>query len=182
MVSNGEKIISVRQFSDKCEIKPKYFDKPYYMIPLEGGQLAYTLLRQAFVESEKIALVTYIYFQKEHLGMTHVDDGMLMLQQLRFASEIVPRNDIKTPTLSQPTPIQVVTAVELMQRYTSPFYIEDYRNEHLERVTELLDRKMKGLGTKLHKTILTEITNEEAVLPAIQELLESESAKSLPRL
>lgn len=175
-----EKMITVKQFSDTSQIKPKYYDKPYYIVPGAGGELAYALLRQAFVKAKKVAVATYVYYQKEHLGLVTVEDGVLMLQQLRFASELIPQTEIKTASLPQPLPAQVDVAVALMERYSTPFYIGDYRNEHEDRIQELVDRKAKGLPPKRRKTIAPKATKEEAVVPVLEELLHSATSQQIP--
>lgn len=175
-----EKMLTVRQFSDTSQIKSKYYDKPYYIVPSPGGELAYVLLRQAFVRAKKVAIATYVYYQKEHLGLVMVDDGILLLQQLRFASELMPRGEIKTVSLPQPLPAQVDVAVALMERYSTPFYVEDYRNEYDDRLQELVDRKAKGLGPKRHKAVAPKATKEEAVVPVLEELLKSAGSRQIP--
>lgn len=178
--SDGEKLIQVRQFSNTSEIRPKYYDKPYYIVPAAGGELAYALLRQAFVKADKVAVATYVYYQKQHIGLVMVEDGILMLQQLRFASELIPRGDIKTPSIPQPLPAQVDVAVQLMNRYSTPFYLEDYRNEHEDRLDELVERKAKGLAPKRRKAIAPKTTKEEAVVPVLEELLRSPVSDHIP--
>lgn len=167
----GDKNITVRQFSESEAINPIYYDKPYYIVPGKGGELAYTILRQAFKKSHKIAVVTYMLYEKEHLGIIRTNEGTLLLQQLRFAEEIVPRGDIKTPSLPQPAPAHVDTATTLMERYDSAFYIEDYRNEQLDMLNELIDRKARSLPPKRQQQIAPKTTPEEDVMKMLRTLL-----------
>jgi DNA end-binding protein Ku len=167
----GDKNITVRQFSESEAINPIYYDKPYYIVPGKGGELAYTILRQAFIKSRKVAVVTYMLYEKEHLAILRPLEGILLLQQLRFAEEIVPRRDIATPSLPQPAPGHVDTATKLMERYDSSFYIEDYRNEQLDRLNELIDRKAKSLPPKRQQQIAPKTTPEKDVMPTLRALL-----------
>jgi DNA end-binding protein Ku len=170
--SSGEdKNITVRQFSDASAIDSIYYDKPYYVVPGKGGELAYTVLRQAFIKSGKIAVVTYMLYEKEHLGVVRVHDGTLLLQQLRFSEEIVPRRDITTPSLPQPSPSNVDIATRLMDKYSSSFYVEDYRNEQLDRLNEVIERKAKGLPPKRQPQIAPKTTPEDEVIPKLKALL-----------
>lgn len=140
-------------------------------MPGKGGEIAYTLLRQAFIQTGKVAITTFTLYEKEHIGIVSVSDGVLLLQQLRFADEIVPRSEIKTPSLSQPSPDQVDVAVRLMERYSAPFYIEDYRNEQLDELNEMIDRRAKGLSVKRKPQIAPHTTPEEELVSTLRALL-----------
>lgn len=169
--NGADKSIIVRQFSDNGAVDTVYYEKPYYMVPGKGGETAYTLLRQAFTRTKKVAIATFALYEKEHIGIISAADGLLMLQQLRFADEIVPRSDIKTPSLPQPSPNQVDAAVRLMERYSSPFYIEDYRNEQLDDLNEIIDRRSKGLPLKRKSQIAPHTTPEDELMPKLNALL-----------
>jgi DNA end-binding protein Ku len=169
--SGDDKSIIVRQFSNDDAVDSIYYEKPYYMVPGKGGETAYTLLRQAFAQTKKVAIATFTLYEKEHIGIVSAVDGILLLQQLRFANEIVPRSSIKTPALPQPSPNQVETAVRLMERYSAPFYIEDYRNEQLDDLNEIIDRRSKGLPLKHKPQIEPHTTPEEELMPKLRALL-----------
>jgi len=171
------KNITVRQFSEPSEIDPVYYDKPYYIIPGKGGELAYTIMRQAFIRSNKVAVVTYMFYEKEHLGIIRASDGMLLLQQLRFAEELVQRRDIDTPSLPQPLPADVGIAAKLMNRYSSSFFIDDYQNEQLSGLNEIIERKAKGLPPKRQPNVASETTPEDEVVKKFEALLEGNPAE-----
>jgi DNA end-binding protein Ku len=169
--SSQDKSIIVRQFSDDGVVDSVYYEKPFYMVPGKGGETAYTLLRQAFVQTKKVAITTFTFYEKEHIGIVSAMDGVLMLQQLRFADEIIPRSDINTPPLPQPSPDQVDAAVKLMERYSAPFYIEDYRNEQLDELNEIIERRAKGLPLKRKPQISPHATPEDELVPKLRALL-----------
>jgi DNA end-binding protein Ku len=171
VAGSDDKSIIVRQFSDDHIIDPMYYEKPYYMVPGRGGEAAYTLLRQAFVRTKKIAIITFTFYEKEHIGIVSVKDGLLMLQQLRFADEIMPRTDIKTPPLPQPSPDQVDAAMQLMERYSAPFYVEDYRNDQLDQLNEIIERRANGLPLKRKPRIAPHATPAEELMPKLRALL-----------
>lgn len=171
LTTGDDKSIIVHQFSDDGAVDPVYYEKPYYMVPGKGGETAYTLLRQAFTQTKKVAITTYTLYEKEHIGIVSVADSILMLQQLRFADEIVARSEIKTPSLSQPSPDQIDAAVRLMERYSAPFYIEDYRNEQLDELNEMIDRRAKGLPLKSKQRIAPHVTPDEELVPKLRALL-----------
>jgi DNA end-binding protein Ku len=178
--TESDKTIRIHQFSEPSFIKSKFYDKPYYVVPEEGGELAYTILRQAFVKTKKIAIAKYRYYQKEYIGILSIDEGLIMLQQVRFATDLASRSDIKAPSLPQPLPAHVDVAADLMERYSTPFYIEDYTDERATSLEELVDRKAKGLGPKRKKSLAPKATKEQSVIPILNELLQSKNKTGIP--
>lgn len=172
-----DKNITVRQFSEHSAIDSIYYDKPYYIVPGKGGELAYTIMRQALIKSNKVAIVTYMFYEKEHLGIVKEYEGVLLLQQLRFADEIVSRRDIETLSLPQPLPAHVDIASKLMDRHTSSFFIDDYRNDQLDSLKEIIDRKAKGLPPKRQPQIAPKTTPEDEVVEKLRALLVGNSAE-----
>jgi DNA end-binding protein Ku len=173
----ADKSIIVRQFSDSGAVNSVYYEKPYYIVPGKGGEMAYAILRQAFTRTRKVAIVTFILYDKEHIGIVSAVGGILMLQQLRFADEVVPRSAIKTPSLAQPSPDQVDAAVRLMERYSSPFYIADYRNEQIDELNEVIERRAKGLPVKKKSYIAPHATPENELMPKLKALLTHSSTE-----
>jgi len=45
--------IDIQQFVKEGDIDIRYFDKPYYLEPIKGGEKAYALLRQALQKSSR---------------------------------------------------------------------------------------------------------------------------------
>lgn len=175
----GDKSLSIRQFSEPCDIDPVYYDKPYYVIPAEGGEFGYTLLRQAFVKAKKIAIATYMLYEKQHIGIITATEGLLRLQQLRYTDEVVAPKDLPTRSLTLPAPGQVDAAVELMQRYSTEFYLSDYRNEQVDVLKKLIERRAKGLRTESRSTKRLEATAERDVLKVIRELASEPGKRAL---
>ena len=158
-----ERNIAIRQFTDAGHIPPIYYDKPYYLAPDKGGELGYAILRRALEKTGKVAIVTFLFYDREKLAAVSVSDGMIMLQTLRFQDEIVPRSEVKTPALPQPTPEQASAASRLIEHYTAPLYIEDYRNQQQDYVAELVERKAKGLPLKRQQHIAPETTPPDEI-------------------
>lgn len=137
--------IIVRQFTDVSHVHSLYYDKPYYLVADPGGEMAYATLRNALRRANKLAVVTYSLYGRAHIGVIGPTDGIMILQQLKYAAELVSTHDLPTPSLPQPSPDQVGLAVQLVEKYTTEFYLEDYRNEQLDTLHTLVERAIKGL-------------------------------------
>lgn len=166
------KTIDIKQFCEPDSISPIYFTKPYYVVPARGGERAYALLREVFVRHHKIAVTQFVIYNKQHIAALATEGDLLMLQQLHFADEIVPRSSIKTPPLPKPSPAEIETLSSVMERFSGPFYIQDYHDEHSERIKQLVDRKAKGLPPPRPERLALHATPEKEIVSALQAALD----------
>lgn len=172
-----ERDIIVRQFATINHGHTLYYDKPYYLAPETGGEAAYAILRNGLRKANKIAVVTYSLYGRAHIGIIGPTDGVMVLQQLKYASELIGPGDVKMRSLPQPTPKQIELAVELIEKYSTEFYLEDYRNEQLDSITEIIERSKKGLRPKKQKQLPSDITPEKELTSTFKHLLEGNGSK-----
>lgn len=157
------KAIDIRQFCVPSQIPFTYFEKPYYIVPAKGGEQAYVLLREGLARTGVMALGRFYFYGSEYIGAIGADQDMLVLYRLRFADELVPRSDIKTPALPGVGPVEIDRMKAVVERYSGPVHMRDYHNEYMERVKELFERKAKGLPTPRPERRSTEATPEDAI-------------------
>lgn len=167
-----ERDIVVRQFADVGHVHSLYYDKPYYMAPDSGGEASYAILRNGLKRANKIAVVTYSLYSQAHLGIIGPSDSILVLQQLKYATELIDRRDIKMPSLPQPAPSQLDLMTSVIEKYTTEFYIDDYRNEQQDTLNELIERSIKGLPAPKQKRTHTAVTSEGDIASTFRGLLE----------
>lgn len=172
------KTIEVKQFCELSEINPIHYEKPYYVVPSRGGEKAYALLREALVRSEKAVVVQFAIHNREHIGVVSLHGDLLVLNQLRFADEIVPRSEVKTRALPRPSPTEVNTLRSVIDHFSGPFYIEDYHDNYSEQVRTLIERKVKGLPPPRREQVNANATPEEEIVSALENTL-SEDPKQL---
>jgi DNA end-binding protein Ku len=165
------KTIEVKQFCDLAEIDPIYFEKPYYIAPTRGGERAYALLREALARTKKAVVAQFVLHNKEHVGIIALHRDLLVLHQLRFAEEIVPRNELKSRALPRPSPAEVDTLQSVIEHFSGPFYIEDYHDDYTEQVQNLIERKVKGLPPPRRESVSANATPEEEIVTALQSTL-----------
>lgn len=144
------KTIDIHQFADVGEIDIRYFEKPYYLEPVKGGEKAYALLREALAKSDKLAVVTYVFHEREHLGALMPVGSAVVLNQLRFHSDIREPVDLNFPDKKEVTKAEIEMALTLVKQETKPFITEDYRDTYTEELQEIIQEKIKGLKPKKH--------------------------------
>ncbi len=137
--------IDIRHFVRVEQIDPVFFDKPYYMAPQEGAERSYVLLREVIERTGRVGIAKVVLHRREHLAATMLHDGVLTLQLLRFAREIRDPGDLDVPAQT-PRQLDITTdavemATELVQRMTEEWQPEQYHDEYLEQLTELVERR-----------------------------------------
>jgi DNA end-binding protein Ku len=165
------KTIDVKQFCAPSDIDPIYYEKPYYIAPSKGGERAYSLLREALIRSERVMIAQFILSGREHIGAIALYRDLLVLHQLRFAEDVMPRANIKTRSLPRPSPTEVNTLKSVIDHFSGPFYIEDYHDNYTEQVNALIERKIKGLPPPRKEQISPNATPEEDIVSALQSTL-----------
>ena len=89
--------IDVETFVPASSIPPPYFETPYYLVPAERGQKAYTLLRDALAKEGKIAVGQVVMRAKQHLVALIPEGHALMMNILRYPTEVRDTEGLKLP-------------------------------------------------------------------------------------
>lgn len=142
------KTIDIQQFANSDEIDIRYFEKPYYLESAKGAEKAYALLREALAKSDKLAVVTYVFHQREHLGALMAVGPAIVLNQLRFHSDIREPVDLNFPDKKEVTKTELDMALSLIKQETKAFAAEDYHDTYTEELQEIIAEKVKGVKPK----------------------------------
>jgi DNA end-binding protein Ku len=139
--------IDIEDFVDLDEIDPIYYDHPYYLAPDTGAAKAYKLLLEAMKDSGKVAIARVVLRSKEHLVAIRPRDGVLTMETLLFADEVIDPDSLEEAPVDGEVKIQkreVEMAKQLIDSLSSDFEPERYRDEYRDRVLELIERKAEG--------------------------------------
>ncbi len=136
--------IDIKHFVHEGEIDIRYYDKPYYLEPNKGGDKAYSLLHAALDESDKVALVTFVLHEREHLGVIKPVGKALVLNQMRYPTDLREATELKFPSDKDVTKDELKMALKLIDQQTGHFIPEDYRDTYTEELEDLIKAKTKG--------------------------------------
>src|SRR5439155_22068727 len=125
------------------EIDPVYFAHTYYVGPEEGAERAYALLARAMGESELAAIATFVMRSREHLAALRVHDGAILLEQLHFADEIRPPDEIR-PRRTKVDQRELKMAGEMIDSLRTSFEPKQYRDTYREALLKVIKAKQKG--------------------------------------
>jgi DNA end-binding protein Ku len=142
--------IDIQHFVDEDEIDNRYFEHPYYLEPIKGGEKAYALLRAALEQSGKLALTQFVLRQREHLGIIKPVGKALVLNQMRFPTDLREATDLKFPPEETVKPDEIKVALKLVSQETKHFIPEDYHDTYTEELEDMIEAKTKGKKPKKH--------------------------------
>ncbi|MEH7181143.1 Ku protein [Neobacillus vireti] len=145
---NEEKAVEIIDFVKIEEIDPIYFDRSYYMSPNEGGGKAYSLLRKALQESQKVGIAKIIIRSKEQMAVIRVYENTLVMETIHFPDEVRRAGDVpNVPADDKVTEKELSTAIMLIDQLTSEFEPEKYTDEYRTALLELIESKRQGQET-----------------------------------
>jgi len=146
--------IDIKQFVDTEEIDIRFFEKPYYLEPVKGGEKAYALLRHSLQVSNKLALARFVMHEREHIAVIKPVGRVLVLNQLRFPADLREPVDLSLPTDKDLTEKETEMAMKLIKQETKPFVPEDLHDTYTEELEEMIKAKAKGKKPpKTHKPV-----------------------------
>lgn len=153
--------IDIQHFVDEDEIDIRYFEHPYYLEPVKGGEKAYALLRAALEQSGKSGLAKFVLRQREHLGVIKPVGKALILNQMRFPTDLREATDLKFPAESSITQDEVKVALKFISQETSHFIPEDYHDTYTDELEDMIEAKMKGKKSKKPSAKPTETSSKD---------------------
>jgi DNA end-binding protein Ku len=137
--------IDVLSFVEAAEIPPTYFDRPYYLEPARGGERGYALFREALRRTGRVAVATVVVKTRQHLAAILVQDRVLVLDVLRYASELrdpsrlrVPGPNLKALRVSDR---ELRMAERLIAEMTGPWEPERYRDEYRDELMAFIKKR-----------------------------------------
>lgn len=140
--------IDILQFVDEPDIDIRYFEKPYYLEVVKGGEKAYALLRAALQKSNKLAVTRFVMHEREHVAVIKPVGRALVLNQMRYPSDLREPGELHFPTDKELTSKEVDMALKLVKQETKPFIPEDLRDTYTEELEEMIKDKTKGKKPK----------------------------------
>jgi len=136
--------IDITEFVPASQVDPVYFDRAYHLGPDKGGGKAYRLLAIALEQSGKAALGRYAARGKQYLVLIRPRAGRLVMQQLFYADEVRPLDDVEIDEAAVKD-AEVQLALQLIaQTSAEKFEPERYEDSVKKRTLEAIERKVAG--------------------------------------
>jgi DNA end-binding protein Ku len=136
--------IDIAEFVPAADVDAVYYDRAYYLGPDKGGAKAYKLLSEAMRRAGKAALARYAARGKQYLVLIRPKDGGLVMQQLYYADEVRPFEEVPVDE-AEVKDQEVQLALQLIDQIaTEGFHPERYEDAVKKRTLEAIERKVQG--------------------------------------
>ncbi|HVO37184.1 MAG TPA: Ku protein [Candidatus Acidoferrum sp.] len=136
--------IRIDKFVDYLSVDPTYFDKSYILTPDKSDD-AYNLLLTALQNMGKAGVGRITMRTKEYPVLVHAYKGALVLTSLRYAYEVAdPHSLEELKELKTPKKEELDLAKRIIADLSGEFDIEEYEDTYVQKIQDLLKKKMKG--------------------------------------
>ena len=137
--------IELTEFVDVCAIDPLYFDRPYYLLP--DGEVAeegYRVIRDALRDEKKAGVGQLTLRGRENLISLKNSGAGLLLETLRYESEIKEADDVFAGIGQSKLRSDLVDmARELIEKRSTSFDPTKFKNHYAQALRELVKAKLK---------------------------------------
>jgi DNA end-binding protein Ku len=117
------------------------FEKSYYLEPEAKAAKPYALLREALVQTDRMAVVRFALRQRESIAVLRVRDKVIVLQTMLWPDEIrEPDFDILDADVEL-RPQEQTMAASLVESLGADFDPSQFHDEYRDAVEEMIERK-----------------------------------------
>ena len=144
---DSTKAVVVLDFVDLDEVDPVYFDKTYWLGPDGDAALEpYELLLEAMEERNRVAIGHVVMRNKGRLAAIRPMGGLLAMSTMRYADEVVARDDIAELPAERSDPEQraVDLALQVVDTMTSEWDPDKYPNTYVAELLEAIEQRADG--------------------------------------
>jgi DNA end-binding protein Ku len=138
--------IVVASFVPASTIAPAWYERPYYLGPA-GKSQDYFALARVLAEEQLVGLGRWVMRKREYHGALRAHGEHLILSSLHPADEVLEPPKV-TPMARAADARELGMAEQLIEALAGEFDPNEFKDEHRERVCELIAAKAKGKRLK----------------------------------
>lgn len=136
--------IDVVDFVNAGEVDSVYLEKPYYLEPVKEARKAYALLREALKKTGRAGLALFVLRNRQHLALLKPEGDLLILNQMRFVSEIRRPEGLNLPHEAEANKKELDMAIRLIDELSEPFRPERFHDTYREELERVIEEKALG--------------------------------------
>ncbi|MFO3707371.1 Ku protein [Xanthomonas codiaei] len=142
--------VEVETFVDAADIDPRYFEKPYILVPGKKAEKGYVLLRETLRDTGKVGIAKVVIRTREYLAAVMPQGDALILLLLRYQQELVDPQDYKLPAGAvgdyRITTKEQQMARQLIESMSGTWQPEDYHDEFRGKLEKILRKRIQAKG------------------------------------
>lgn len=168
--------IEIESFVPANAIPFVYFERPYYISPINKGAKVYALLREILLKTAKVGLAKVVIQTKQHLAVLVPIGPALVLNLLRWGDEIrsweeldLPKEGSKAEGLTEK---EIKMGEQLVKDMSGDWNPADFTDSFREQILHLVEEKVQAGETETVTKVETLDTNESAKIYDLTEMLQ----------
>jgi DNA end-binding protein Ku len=180
----SKKTLDMVQFVEASQIDPRYYERPYYIVPKdEVAAEGYLVIREALRRAGKVGLGQLTMHGREHLGViSPIEKKGLLLNVIRYEDEIRKADkyfaDLDGVKFD---PELVNLGTELINRNTAPLNPKRFKDAYAVELRKLVEKKAKGQKIEVPKADRAPASNVVNLMDALKKSLGNEKPKTATR-
>ena len=136
--------IEIMEFIDMKEVDPVYYDHPYYLAPLKGGEKSYRLLAEVMARTGKAGLARFVLGEREYLVAVTAAEGALSVITLHYHEEVLAREEGDPGEANEEAP-EKEQVKRVIKGMIARFDPGKYGDRRREQMLKLLKKKGKEI-------------------------------------
>ena len=134
--------IDVEQFVEASAVDPIYYESRYYVAPDRGAVTAFQLLRNAMLETDRMAIAWVTLRQRRYLAAIRpYGEEVMLLTTMVHADEVLSAEYWMPESVAPPSEKELKMARMLIDALAGPFEPERFTDEHRERVLKAIEER-----------------------------------------
>jgi DNA end-binding protein Ku len=171
--------VDIMNFVSLEEVDPLLFYKPYYLEVAKGGDKAYVLLRDALIDTGKIAIAKVVIRTRQHLAAVKPQKKGLMLELMHFPQELIDVAEFNEPAEKTVGKSEMQMAKQLIASMTTDWRPELYNDDYHEALEKLIEEKVEHPDkTAAAPAKKRQATNVIDLVSVLQESLQQSKGRS----
>ncbi|HKY01460.1 MAG TPA: Ku protein [Burkholderiales bacterium] len=178
--------IEIEGFVDVNTIPFLFLERPYYLAPSgKGSDKVYALLREAMLEAGRVGVARVVLHNKQHLAALIPTGPALVLNTLRWPTEIRALEEIDLPPAGKSAAGLKAAELKMAQQLVKELSVEwkpkNYKDNFREAIMTLVEQKAKAGKTESVEALETiDDTNRSNVIDLTALLKQSLGNKNSP--
>jgi DNA end-binding protein Ku len=146
----GRETVEVEAFVDEKQIDPRYYEKPYVLVPGKKAEKGYVLLRETLASLGKVGIAKVVIRTREYLCAVRPHGDALILLLMRFPQELIDVAEYDLPEGKAAdfriSKRELDMAEELIAAMGAKFDPKQYKDEFTARLRTVINRRIKEKG------------------------------------
>ena len=140
--------VDIVGFVDADQVPNFFYESPYYLAPGKHGDKGYALLRETLVRTHRIAIATVVIRTRQHLAAVYPVENLLVLNTLRYATELRSPEDLDVPKDLQDAKVQP-RELDMAERLVDDMTIKkwdptEFHDTYRDDLLKLIEQKAHG--------------------------------------